>query len=85
MRIMKSCAEDSARSQEWTAMSDKVRQDEFVEPVVQVRVPFRMVPEIARESALRAHEFVVRLTQSSNRTAHGTSEGSLPSDTIPSR
>lgn len=66
-------------------MSEKMRQDEFVEPVVQVRVPFRMVPEIARESALRAHAFVMRLTRSSAPTTHAPPEGSLPSDTVPSR
>lgn len=66
-------------------MSEKMRQDEFVEPVVQVRVPFRMVPEIARESALRAHEFVMQLTRNSTRPANAAPADSLPSDTVTSR
>jgi hypothetical protein len=40
----------------------KEQEKDFIEPVVLVRVPFKMVRDVARETVVRTHALVVRLT-----------------------
>ena len=41
----------------------KSTDQEFTEPVVRVRVPFQMIVDVARETVIRTHELVTRLTR----------------------
>jgi hypothetical protein len=45
----------------------KPTNEEFIEPVVRVRVPFQMVAEVARETVIRTHELVTRLTREATK------------------
>ncbi|HLL00821.1 MAG TPA: hypothetical protein VK539_09560 [Myxococcaceae bacterium] len=58
----------------------KPTDEEFTEPVVRVRVPFQMIVDVARETVIRTHELVTRLTRDTTHAPPKTDSQATPAE-----